>query len=33
LLVCAEDAVPPNLPPRLVALHTGRIEEGLGRLR
>jgi len=33
LLVCSEDAVPPDLPPRLVVLHPGRIEEGLSRLR
>jgi len=33
LLVCAEDAVPPDLPPQLLVLHPGRIEEGLGRLR
>ncbi|MCG6954189.1 MAG: DUF58 domain-containing protein [Betaproteobacteria bacterium] len=33
LLVCAEDAVPPDLPPGLVVLHPGRIEEGLSRLR
>jgi len=33
LLVCAEDAVPSDLPPQLVVLHPGRIEEGLAGLR
>ncbi|MDX1376951.1 MAG: DUF58 domain-containing protein [Burkholderiales bacterium] len=33
LLVCAEDALPRELPSRVLALHPGRIEEGLARLR
>lgn len=33
LLVCAEDAVPADLPQRVLALHPGKIEEGLSRLR
>jgi len=33
LLVCAENTVPPDLPQGVLALHPGRIEEGLARLR
>ena len=33
LLVCAEAAVPQGLPQGVLALHPGRIEEGLTRLR
>jgi uncharacterized protein (DUF58 family) len=33
LLVCAEDAVPRDLPHNVLALHPGRIEQGLTRLR
>jgi uncharacterized protein (DUF58 family) len=33
LLVCAEDAIPADLPHSVLAVHPGRIEEGLARLR
>ncbi|HSH08096.1 MAG TPA: DUF58 domain-containing protein [Burkholderiales bacterium] len=33
LLVCAEDAMPQDLPSGVLALHPGRMEEGLTRLR
>ena len=33
LLVCPEDAIPPELPHSVLAVHPGRIEEGLMRLR
>jgi uncharacterized protein (DUF58 family) len=33
LLVCAEDAVPPDLPQGVRVLHPGRIEQGLLRLQ